>query len=154
MVRQSIVRLRASQRFEVRHGDDFMLVFYLTVDGRAVKEKVKLKQRMIEMPDGNHPITNDSVWQDARRRRPPVMIIVQGVRGPYGATMENEDVSSILYEIECDERAFRPPSVSKMLWRQLTAVGSWLMKSGFYVAIMLLVVYLLWSSVLGGGNSG
>ena len=131
-----------------------MLVFYLTVEGLAKKEKMHLNKRMVEMIDGNHPVTNDSVWQDARRRRPPVMVIIQGVRGPYGATMEIEDVSSVLYEIENDERAFRPPSVSKMWLRQLTAIGSWLMKSGLYVAIMLLVVYLLWSSVLGGGTNG
>ena len=58
-----------------------MRILYFMVDGRAKMEKTNVNPRLLEMPDGYHPLTNDSVWQDAKRRMDPLLIIIQGVRG-------------------------------------------------------------------------
>jgi hypothetical protein len=127
-----------------------MKLIYLTVDGRARIENTKINTRLIEETDGYHPVTNDSVWQDSRRIREPIMFITQGVLGPYGATMTKEDTLNVLFEIEAAERAFKPQSVSKMWMRNLAAIWEWLAKYGIYIFIAAAAGYALVSSILGG----
>lgn len=127
-----------------------MRIVYITVDGRAVLDKTKTNPRLLEMPDGYHPITNDSVWQDSKRILEPMMIVIQGVRGPLGATMENEDVSSVLYEIELEERAFRKPRVSKMWMRSLERIFDFLQTKGLYIAVIGFALYFIAQAMLQG----
>lgn len=125
-------------------------MLYFTVDGRCIAEKTKLNSGLIEMPDGYHPITNNSVWQDARRVKDALLIIIQGVRGPYGATMEDQDIARLLYDLELEERAFKKPRVSKMWWRALQRLGEMFLKYGLYVFIMGMVIYYAASAMLQG----
>lgn len=127
-----------------------MRIVYITQDGRAIIDKTKTNPRLLEMPDGYHPITNDSVWQDANRILEPMMIVIQGVRGPLGATMENEDVSSVLYEIELEERAFRKPKVSKMWMRSLERIFDFLQTKGLYIAVIGFALYFIAQAMLQG----
>lgn len=127
-----------------------MRIVYFKVDGRAQLEKTKTNPRLLEMPDGYHPVTNDSVWQDAKRLMEPILIIIQGVRGPYGGTMENEDVSSVLYEIELAERAFKKPRISKMWMRSLERIFDFIRTKGLYIGIIAFILYMLASSVMEG----
>ncbi len=78
------------------------------------------------------------------------MIIIQGVRGPYGATMENEDVSSVLYEIELAERAFKGPSVSKMWQRALLRLFEFIYSKGLMILIMIFFGYFIAQAMLAG----
>ena len=128
-----------------------MKLIYLSVDGTATIENHKIRTRQIEMPDGNHPITNDSVWQDTKRRGPPVMIIVQGVTGPYGASMAKEDIYSVVYEMKSDEINFRPQSISKMWHRALARFFSWFLIYGLPITVIFLVIYMLVNQVVFGG---
>lgn len=114
-------------------------------------EKTRTIPRLLEMPDGYHPITNDSVWQDYKRTMDPLLIIIQGVRGPYGGTMENKDVSSVLYEIELAERAFKKPRISKMWMRSLERLFEFLSTKGLYIGMIAFVLYFLGQSMLSGG---
>lgn len=123
-------------------------ILFFTVDGRCLVEKTKANPRLLEMPDGYHPVTNDSVWQDAKRLMDPLLVIIQGVRGPYGGTMENEDVSSVLYEIELAERAFKRPPVSKMWMRALQRFGDFLLTKGLYIIVILFVAFFVVQSML------
>ena len=66
--------------------------------------------------------------------------------------MENEDVSSVLYEIELAEKAFKKQNVSKMWWRALVALGDWFMKYGLWLGIMSFILYFLASSMLNDGG--
>lgn len=127
-----------------------MKLIYLKIDGTARLETAKVNQRMIEMPDGYHPITNDSVWQDGRRLRDPILIMVQGVLGPYGANMTEEDTRHVLYEIDVAEKAFKPASVSKMWMRTLAAMAGWLMKYGIPLSIFALAAYLVITQLIKG----
>ena len=127
-----------------------MRIVYFTVDGRAVLERTKTNPRLLEMPDGYHPVTNDSVWQDAKRKMEPMLIIIQGVRGPYGGTMENRDVSSVLYEIELAERAFKRPRVSKMWMRSLERVLDFLQTKGLYIGVVAFALYFIAQAMTQG----
>lgn len=127
-----------------------MRILYFKVDGLTSVEKTKTNPRLLEMPDGYHPVTNDSVWQDSKRLMAPLLIIIQGVRGPYGATMENKDVSSVLYEIELAERAFKKANVSKMWMRSLERLIEFIQARGIYLGIVIFVLYFLGQSMFGG----
>ena len=129
-----------------------MKLIYLTVDGRAKIESANLiSSRIVEMPDGYHPVTNDSVWQDAERLREPILVITQGVLGPYGASMTKEDVFVFLFETEIAERTFRNPLVSKMWHRALGAFIGYMARSLPVIFVMFLIGYALYSTYLQGG---
>lgn len=129
-----------------------MKLFYLTVGGNATCESTKLRERFIEMLDGYHPVTNDSVWQDAQRRREPMLFIIQGVRAPYGGTMAEKDVSLLLYEMELRERAFKPNSVSKMWWRAFLRLCTMVKTALPAIIIGGLVAITLYDSFFRGGS--
>jgi hypothetical protein len=127
-----------------------MKLIYLTVDGRARIENAKIGTRLVEEPDGYHPVTNDSVWQDAKRLKDAVMIVVQGVLGPVGASMTEADTLQVLYEIDIVERAFKPQSVSKMWQRWLANAFAWFMKYGVILFIVAITGYAVINSLSGG----
>ena len=127
-----------------------MRIIYITVDGRAKVEKTRTTPRLLEMPDGYHPVTNDSVWHDAKRRLEPVLLVIQGVRAPHGGTMEKDDVSRVLYEIELAEKALKKPRISKMWMRQIEAFIEFVQKKGLYIGVIAMVLYFLAQSVLEG----
>jgi len=129
-----------------------MKLVYAMVDGRAKVSNAKAYFRMIELPDGYHPITNDSVWQHDKRTLPPIMLITQGVLGPYGATMSQEDVKNTVYEIKIVERAFKPQSVSKMWMRWLENAGDWMLKYGVMLFVVMLMIIMSAIQVFGGGG--
>lgn len=127
-----------------------MKLFYLTNEGSVRVENAKIGTRLLEMPDGYHPVTNDGIWQDAKRRAAPVMVLMQGVLGPYGSSMTEEDTLNVLLEIELAERAFKPQSVSKMWQRQLAAIITWLGKSLPYLFIISIIAYGVYTTFFGG----
>lgn len=125
-------------------------VFYIKVDGTAIMEKVRNIPPLLEMPDGYHPVTNDSIWQHAKRVMEPVMVVIQRVRAPYGGTMEAEDVSNILYEIELDERAFKKHGVSKMWMRAIERFMDFVVSKGIFILILMFIAYYVIQSMMGG----
>ena len=125
-----------------------MKIFYLTVDGICKIENTRVRARNLEMPDGPHPVTNDSVWQDAKRIRPPVMIILQDVFGPLGASMAKEDVKIRIYEIKMATMAFKSPSLSKMWQRAFARFVEFAVKYGIWLVIGIVIAVTL----LNGGG--
>jgi len=125
-------------------------LIFLTVDGRARVENTRIGTRLIEEADGYHPLTNDSVWQDAERLRPPAIVLIQGVLGGYGSNMTREDVLTTLYEIELAERAFKPPSVSKIWQRNLAWLFGAFSKYAVVMFIVGIVGFALYNQYLGG----
>lgn len=127
-----------------------MRLLYFTVDGRCTPDKCKADVEFIQMPDGLHPMTNDSVWQDARRVKDSLLIIIKGVRGPYGSVMENDDVSRNLYGLEVKEHAFQRARVSKMWHRALANFMDGLGRYGFYLGVGALIIYVVVTSLFPG----
>jgi len=128
-----------------------MRLVYLTFDGRAKVEKTRsITTRLIEMPDGNHAYTSDSVLQDARRLRAPIVIIQQGVFAPYGATMANKDAKHVLYEIDVAEKALKPPSVSKMWQRSFQRIFDWFAENIIFLFVIGLIAFGIVQVVTGG----
>jgi hypothetical protein len=117
-----------------------MRLVYLTMDGKAIVEKAKVRERIIEEPDGNHPKTNDSVWYDPKGRAEPAIVIMEGVNAPYGAKNVEDHFHNLLYEMEVRERGFKHQSVSKMWARRLDAMGQWLLKYGVFLVIILIAI--------------
>ncbi len=127
-----------------------MKLIYLTVDGRAKVENWTINARNVEMSDGPHPVTNDSVWQDSKRVGPAVMMILQDVFAPYGGSMASEDVKTRMYEVKLASMAFRSPSVSKKWQRQLANIFHWFMKYGIILLIIALAAPSVLKQFLGG----
>lgn len=128
-----------------------MKLIYLMVDGHGRMESAKVGQRLIEMPDGYHPLTNDSVWQDSKRVGPPLLMITQGVLGPYGSTMTKEDVLSMLLEVELAERSFKPASVSKMWHRSLQRLWDFAVAYGIWLFMILVAAWAIIPTFMAGG---
>ena len=126
-----------------------MKLFYLTVDGTCKVSNWTINARNLEMPDGPHPVTNDSVWQHSKRTFPPVMVVIQDVLGPYGASMASEDVKTRIYEVKLASMAFKQPSLSKMKWRWLANAFEWIMKYGIILFIIAIAGYSVISSLMG-----
>ena len=88
-----------------------MKIHYVTIDGKVRISNANINQRLIEMPDGNHTYPNDGVWQDSERRKDSMIMILQGVRGPYGSNTTGTDIPSVLYEMELAEITDGSPMV-------------------------------------------
>ena len=129
-----------------------MKIIFLTVDGRATVETTKLRENMLEMPDGYHPVTNDSVWQDAKRVRDAIMVVIKGVRAPYGGTMEERDIQLLLYDMELRERSFKRQSVSKMSWRAFARMGEWVVKYGPLIVMGVIIAWAVYDSLVPKGG--
>lgn len=127
-----------------------MKLFYLKVDSTCRLENWKGTARNLEMPDGPHPVTNDSVWQDSKRVGPGVMLILQDVFGPIGARMAAEDVKLRIYEVKMASMAFRSPSYSKMWQRWLANIFEWFMKYGVILFIVAITGWAVINSLTGG----
>lgn len=127
-------------------------IVYVTKGGDATIERTKEpSENILEMPDGDHPLTNDSFWQDENRRMNPVLFIVQGVRAPYGGTMEQDDIKRVLYDMDLRERAFKRQSVSKMSWRFLGRMGEWVIKYGVLIVMGVIIAWALYDSLAPKG---
>jgi hypothetical protein len=127
-----------------------MKILYLKVDSTCKVENWKVNARNLEMLDGPHPVTNDSIWQDSKRLGPAVMMVIQDVLGPYGASMASEDVKTRMYEVKLASMAFRQPSISKMWQRMLANIFDWLMKYGIILFIVAITGYSVLTSLTGG----
>jgi hypothetical protein len=126
-----------------------MKILYLKVDGLCKVENWKVNARNLEMPDGPHPVTNDSIWQDSKRTGPPVMMVIQDVLGPYGASMASEDVKTRMYEVKLASMAFKQPSISRMWQRWLANAFEWFMKYGIILFIIAITGYYVIQSLMG-----
>lgn len=126
-----------------------MKLIYLAVDGKARLENWSPNKNVVEMPDGLHPVTNDGVWQDARRRKPPLMLMTQGAFPAWGSSMAHHDVGNVLYSTELAERAFRPQSVSKMWVRALVQAVRWFMASAAMLFVVAIIAYSLYQTYAG-----
>ena len=127
-----------------------MKILYVKVDALCKVENWKVNARNLEMPDGPHPVTNDSVWQDSKRVGPAVMLILQDVFPPYGASMAAEDVKTRMYEVKLASMAFKSPSISKMWQRWLANIFEWFMKYGIILFIIAISGYAVLNSLTGG----
>ena len=125
-------------------------MMHLNRDATVRLENARITQRMVEFPDGYHPMTNDSVWQDAMRKRPPVIVSIDGVLPFYGGSMTGQDILHELYDVELSARAMKRQSVSKMSWRFLFQLWAGLMKYGVILFIVALVAWSLYASFQGG----
>lgn len=127
-----------------------MKLFYLMVDGICKVENTRINARNVEMPDGPHPKTNDSVWHDSQRMRPPVMIIIEGVLAPYGASMAAQDVKTIMLEVKLASLAFKSPSLSKMWHRAFERFMGYAVKYFVPVCIIALIGWAVYNQLTGG----
>lgn len=127
-----------------------MKILYRKVDGLCKVENWKVNARNLEMPDGPHPVTNDSVWQDSKRIGPAVMMIDQDVFPPYGASMAAEDVKTRMYEVKLASMAFKSPSISRMWQRWFANAFEWFMKYGIILFIIAISGYAVLNSLTGG----
>jgi len=126
-----------------------MRILYFTNDGRTVVEKAKINARYLELPDGYHPITNDSIWQDSKRMRDPVLPVFEGVLGPIGSDMVEEDVKGILTEVEIIKKSHKNPQISKMWMRLLQRLGGWFFKYGIMMFIFIMIIYFGIQAMMG-----
>jgi hypothetical protein len=128
-----------------------MKLIYLTVDGREIVENTKaISRRLIEEPDGYHPLTNDAVWHNVKRRHDTRMVVVDGVLPLLGADMTNDDLVTLFHESVVEEVSFKSLSVSKMWWRGAVRFGEWIVKFAPMMIVAVVIAWALYSSFVGG----
>jgi len=125
-------------------------ILYFTNDGRVVIEKTNINARYLELPDGYHPITNDSIWQDSKRMRDPVLPVFEGVLGPLGSDMIETDVKTMITEAEIIKKSHKKLNISKMWVRVLQRMGSWLYKYGLLLFVSIFIIYTIIKAFIGG----
>lgn len=128
-----------------------MRLIYLTVDGREIVEKAKITQRIIEEPDGYHPLTNDAVWHNVRKRPDERIVILDGVLPPLGSMMAHEDIVSLFREEIAMEAGFQKKPVSRMWGRAFARAGDWLLKYGLTTAVTMAAIVLVANQLIYGG---
>lgn len=126
---------------------------YFRVDGSATVESARLDYRLIEMPDGPHPLTNDSVWQHAKRRFPPIVFFMQDVLPAYGASMHHEDIKTQVFGTKLKQMALKDPTgrMSKVWIRRIEAFFEFLWSRGAIILVALFIIYNVASAMFGGG---
>ena len=120
-----------------------MIIQNFQPDGICIIEKARVSSRFIEMRDGYHPLTNDSVWQHDKRRQQPILVIFDGCLGPLGADMTEEDLKTILTEIEMIKLSFKKPTVSKLWARWFQMIFRGVFKYGIMLLIFMMIAYYL-----------
>ena len=114
-------------------------------------EKTRVNARYLEMPDGDHPMTNDSFWQHSERRQIPIIAFFEGVPGALGSDMVAKDMENMLTEIELIKLSFRNPGVSKMWVRAVMRLFGGLFKIGLPTLIFIFMAYFVVQAMLEGG---
>lgn len=120
-----------------------MIIQNFLPDGSCVIEKARVNTRFLELPDGYHPLTNDSVWQDDKRRQQPILVVFDGCLGPLGADMTEEDIKTLLTEIEMIKLAFKKPTISRMWMRWLSKMFSAMLKYGVTTIVFIMMAYYI-----------
>ena len=126
-------------------------ILHFTVTGQAMMEKTRVNARYLEMPDGDHPMTNDSFWQDSERRQMPIIAFFEGVPGALGSDMVAKDMENILTEIELIKLSFRNQGVSKMWVRAIMRMFGGVFKVGLPTLIFIFMAYFIVQAMLEGG---
>lgn len=124
---------------------------YLSVDGQEITEKTKITQRLIQEPDGYHPLTNDATYHNTRKRPDQRIVLLDGVTPPLGSKMAHDDMLGLFIEEVTMEAGHERLSTSKMFWRNLAAVGQWLLKYGLMLLIFMFVMLLVVAQLYQGG---
>ena len=127
-----------------------MTIQYFTVDGRCIIDRSTVGSRYLEMRDGYHPVTNDSMWQDDKRMRPPMICIFEGVTPALGASMAHEDIKVLFTEMTAIRRCHKQPSVSKMWLRALANMFRSILKVGLPTIIFIFIAYFVIMSMIQG----
>lgn len=114
-----------------------MRVFYTTSSGLATVEEVKPHVRVIEMKDGLHTITKDSVYRDIENERNAMVFIWQDVTPSQGGSL-TEDA---LLSIEVAKMNRQSTKISRY-WKRKYARGMWWFLRAVYFSIFLIWVSL------------
>lgn len=129
-----------------------MKLIYLTVDGREIIENTRINsgRRLLEEPDGYHPITNDSVWHDTKKRHNTRMLVIDGVTPLLGADMTHADLETTFNESIVEEVSYRKMPVSKMWARAFARLGEWVIKYSPILIMGAIIIWALYNSMIGG----
>jgi hypothetical protein len=123
---------------------------YITPDGRAKAEKTRLFQRLIEEPDGYHPVNPEAIWHDDQRRKQPLMVIWNMVINPQGSKLPEEAVKGIERECEIIKRCRRKQSISRIWGRMLERAMQFLSSYGIMLLVFILIASVVIRSMMGG----
>jgi hypothetical protein len=123
---------------------------YITQDGRMVEQKTVINERYIEMRDGFHPMTNDCVFQDSRRRKDNSILIPEQCTVPLFSEMGDAEMATLFREYVVAESKYKQPTVSKMWIRSLVALWDWIRGHGVALMIGLFIIYIVGNALLQG----
>lgn len=128
-----------------------MKAIYLSVTGHAYAENLKATTSLVEMKDGYHPITNDSVFRDRERKDDAIVVIWQGVAAPEGANQTRQFITDVFVDIEIKKMAHDRKKVNKIWHRQVAAIIGAVAKYGLQLIIFIIIAYILVDAFIGGG---
>ena len=94
-----------------------MRIIALTVgaDGIIRADRIPPNKRIIELPDGAHPLMADAIYYDIDNKGPPIVIYWHGFPAPEGHPLNEEQEAAYLKEtLSLVQHRFRP--VVSRLW--------------------------------------
>lgn len=127
-------------------------IFFITQEGTITVEKAPVNGRYIEMRDGYHPLTNDSYWQDEKRRSAPMLVMWENVLGPLGSNMAETDVKALLTEAVIITRMHKKHQVNKAWMRWLYRIGEWIRSYGIMLLIFGMIAYYISQAMYQGAT--
>ena len=119
-----------------------MRTIFIGASGHAYPEIVKTYSRLIEMPDGYHPVTKGAIYRDSKKREQALMIMWHDVSDPDGADL-TADYIDVLKENETLKICKEKPSVNKMWWRHFTSGLFQLLRVGYFVFFVCIMTFWL-----------
>jgi hypothetical protein len=131
-----------------------MKILYVSVNGRCYVENINSDCKLVEMPDGIHPLSPSNVWSNAKHvttswgADDSLAIIWQGITSPEtrdaGITkvwMQTQLVDDFILKTHMQKQ-----SISGRLWRAVSgyaSVGIMLLMAFGIMAVMGLLGYAL-----------
>lgn len=115
-------------------------------DRRVTVEDLRRPVNFYELGDGYHVIPPDSVYTDREGKRPPVVIMFEGLVAPYGTRQTNDFCDQTWYEMDIIKDSGGLPTISTPFSRRLGAYMEPIIKFGPVILTIVLVAYALLSN--------
>ena len=124
-----------------------MRIVFAASNGHIYVEKAAHRFKLIEEPDGFHPMTNESIWTHDGRVGESFVLIWQGTASPEGNPMTKDFATQILKEDAILKVHRGKMTVSRLWSRKLMAYLMLFVRFLYFVGFVMCISffgYVLW----------
>jgi len=125
-----------------------LTVIYLAIDGTAKVEHLNPKWRFVQLPDGRHPLTRESIFRDRGQNRATMFVL----QGNSHALQHTPKVPPLITSIAKENEAYRnymmkPLPTSKRFGRALMAAIAWIFRGVYSIATISILLFFLYAVI-------